>query len=73
MPAYDDLASLYFAGGQWTIHYPLPPDTPETHFEIETKSLSLSEATINQVLDSIAARAESSIRLARAHQCCSSS
>ncbi|HET6884294.1 MAG TPA: hypothetical protein VFI31_29345 [Pirellulales bacterium] len=61
MPAYDDLASLYLAAGEWTIHYPLPPDVQETHSEPETKSLPLSEATINQVLDSIAAHAESSV------------
>jgi hypothetical protein len=61
MPAYDDLASLYLANGQWTIHYPLPPDAPETQSEDETKSLPLSDETINRVLDSIAAHAESSI------------
>ncbi|MGH7137744.1 MAG: hypothetical protein ACREHD_18505 [Pirellulales bacterium] len=61
MPAYDDLASLYFQDGQWSIHYAFPADALETHSEIETKALPLTEETLSQVLDSIAAHAESSI------------
>lgn len=61
MPAYDDLASLYLAGGEWTIHYPLPASAKEAPFMEETKSRSLNEITINEILDSIAAHAESSI------------
>ena len=60
MPTYDDLASLYFEGGRWVIHHAFPPDPMETHSVIETKAMPLSEATINQVLDSIAAHAEPS-------------
>jgi hypothetical protein len=60
MPTYDDLASLYFQGGGWVIHYAFPPDPMETRSEIETKAMPLSEETINQVLDSIAAHAEPS-------------
>ena len=52
MPTYDDMASLYFEGGQWTIHYPLPPD-PNT----KPEALPFSEKTILEVLDSIAAHA----------------
>jgi hypothetical protein len=54
MPTYDDMASLYFEKGEWVIHYAFPPDPFETHSVIETKTLALSENTINQVLDSIA-------------------
>lgn len=60
MPTYDDLASLYFEGGAWSIHYAFPPDPKETHSIIETKTLPLNEQTINDVLDSIAAHAEPS-------------
>ncbi|HJT36452.1 MAG TPA: hypothetical protein VJ783_30800 [Pirellulales bacterium] len=60
MPTYDDLASLYFEDGRWTIHYAFPPDSSETHSEIEAKVLGLDEQALNQVLDSIAAHAEPS-------------
>jgi hypothetical protein len=61
MPTYDDLASLYFEHGEWTIHYAFPSDPNETHSVIETKSLVFSVQTINEVLDSIAAHAEPSV------------
>jgi hypothetical protein len=54
MPTYDDLASLYFESGEWVIHYAFPPDPVETHSVVETEALPLSEATMNQVLNSIA-------------------
>jgi len=60
MPTYDDLASLYFEDGGWRIHYAFPPDPMETHSVIETKVLPLTEETVNEVLDSIAAHAEPS-------------
>jgi hypothetical protein len=60
MPTYDDMASLYFEEGGWTIHYAFPPDSKETHSVIEAKALPLREDTINKVLDSIAAHAEPS-------------
>ena len=60
MPTYDDMASLYFEEGAWRIHYAFPPGPEETHSVIETEALPLSEKTINQVLDSIAAHAEPS-------------
>jgi hypothetical protein len=59
MPTYDDMASLYFEKGMWMIHY-APTDPKETHSAIEPEALPLSEETINQVLDSIAAHAEPS-------------
>jgi hypothetical protein len=54
MPTYDDLASLFFESGKWVIHYAFPPDPLETHSVIEAEAMSLSETTMNQVLDSIA-------------------
>ncbi len=60
MPTYDDLANLYFEDGRWTIHYAFPPDPNETDSLIETKALPLSEQTVNEVLDAIAAHAEPS-------------
>jgi hypothetical protein len=57
MPTYDPTASLYFEGGQWMLHYILPPDLIETHSVIESQALPLSAETINQVLDSIAEHA----------------
>ena len=60
MPTYDDMASIYFEKGKWRIHYAFPADPKETHSVIETQVLTLSEATINQVLDSIAVHAEPS-------------
>jgi len=60
MPTYDDMASLYFEGEGWVIHYAFPRDPRETHSVIETEALPLSEQTINQVLDSITAHAEPS-------------
>jgi hypothetical protein len=48
VPAYDDIASLYFEDGQWMIHY-VSDDLVGV--------LVLSEETINRVLSSIAAHA----------------
>jgi hypothetical protein len=60
MPTYDDLASLYFEGGRWTIHYAFPPDPKETHSVVEAKALPLNADMVNEVLESIAAHAEPS-------------
>jgi hypothetical protein len=60
MPTYDDTASLYFESGGWVIHYAFPPDPMMPHSVIEAEALALSENTINQILDSIAAHAEPS-------------
>jgi hypothetical protein len=60
MPTYDDMASLYFESSGWVIHYAFPPDPMNTHSVIEAETLALSETTINQILDSIAAHAEPS-------------
>lgn len=60
MPTYDDMASLYFEGGSWMIHYAFPPDPSETHSVIEMDALPLDDESILNVLESIAAHAEPS-------------
>jgi len=60
MPTYDDMASLYFEEGKWTIHYAFRPDAGENHSVVEARILPLDAEAINQVLDSIAAHAEPS-------------
>ena len=57
MPAYDDIASLYFEGGQWVIHYAFPADPLKIHSVIETEALPLSEETIIRVLNAIVSHA----------------
>jgi hypothetical protein len=54
------MASLYFEGGGWTIHYPFPNGPQEATSVVPPKALPLSEETINQVLDAIADHAEPS-------------
>jgi hypothetical protein len=61
MPAYDPMANLYFEGGEWILHYAFPPDQIEPHSAIEHQAFPLSAATINQVLNSIAEYAVSSV------------
>ncbi len=53
VPAYDDIASLYFERGQWVIHYAFPSAPDAARSEIDTTRLPLSEETINQVLNAI--------------------
>ncbi|HEX4145715.1 MAG TPA: hypothetical protein VHY91_19570 [Pirellulales bacterium] len=55
MPTYDDAASLYFEDGAWVIHYAFPADSGKRRSAKEAARLSLSETTINQVLDAIVA------------------
>ena len=57
LPAYDDIASLYFINGDWKLHYAFRADIMAFRSEIETKALPLSEEMINQVLNEIAAHA----------------
>jgi hypothetical protein len=54
VPAYDDIASLYFESGQWVIHYAFPADSTETTPVIGAEGMPLSEETIIRVLKSIA-------------------
>ena len=61
MPAYDPMASLYFEGGQWVIHYNIPSDPSMPQSENEAQPLPLTAGTINQVLNSIADHAVPSV------------
>ena len=57
VPAYDDVASLYFEKEQWVIHYAFPADSEETHTVIEPKAMPLSEEAILRVLNLMALHA----------------
>jgi hypothetical protein len=57
VPAYDDIASLYFEGGRWVIHYTFPADPTETYPATEAEGLLLSEETIIRVLSAIVSHA----------------
>jgi hypothetical protein len=59
MPTYDDMASLYFEKGHWLIRYSSPMTSLEQSLGEQADAIPLNEATINQILDSIAANAES--------------
>ena len=55
VPAYDEVAGLYFADGQWTLHYVF--HEAEAAGVRKAEAMPLSEATINRVLDEMAVRA----------------
>jgi hypothetical protein len=61
MPTYDDLARFFFEGGAWAIHYAFPTEATQTSCEPEAQAMPLTEETLNQVLDSIAAHATPSV------------
>ncbi len=54
-PAYDDIASLYFEGNSWVVHYGERPDAVETKSVIEITPRPLSEEMIRSILDGMAA------------------
>ncbi|MGC8639651.1 MAG: hypothetical protein ACP5XB_07200 [Isosphaeraceae bacterium] len=58
MPDFDDVASLYREEGQWFFHYAFHPDPMETDSVIETERFPLDEASLNHVLNDIAAHAQ---------------
>ena len=49
MPAYDDIASLYFYGDRWNLHY-IFPDSKPTATVREAEALPLSKETFAKVL-----------------------
>ncbi len=49
LPAYDDIASLYFYSNGWNIHYALPSDPVVPRVE-EIPPKPLSQETLNAVL-----------------------
>lgn len=52
MPAYDDMASIYFYGGGWHIHY-MFPDDPTVGNIREAKGKPLSKEVLVEVLNEI--------------------
>jgi hypothetical protein len=56
MPAYDDIASLYFLDGEWKLHYVFH-DAPAVAEVREPEVMTLSEGTVIRVLEEIAAHA----------------
>jgi hypothetical protein len=44
-------------GPQWSFHYAFHPDPTETHSIIESKRFPVDEASLNRVLNNIAAHA----------------
>ncbi len=57
VPAYDDIATLYFEGGRWMIHYTFSPDAGDPRSVSEAEPLPLSDETILRVLNAIASHA----------------
>jgi hypothetical protein len=56
-PAYDDIASLYFEGDHWVVHYSKRPDPSATNGPVEIAPRPYEEATIRAILDGMAADA----------------
>ncbi|MCI0357279.1 MAG: hypothetical protein L0211_02195 [Planctomycetaceae bacterium] len=56
MPAYDDIASLYFVDGQWQVHY-MFPESPTVATIRDAESKPLTKETLQQVLDAMSANA----------------
>jgi hypothetical protein len=56
MPAYDDIASLYFADGEWRLHYIFPPTPPVATIR-DADSRPLSKEALTQVLDEMSGHA----------------
>jgi hypothetical protein len=57
VPAYDDIASLYFEGGQWVIYYASPDASMELRSPIRAEAIPFSEATFVQILNLISLHA----------------
>jgi hypothetical protein len=54
-PAYDDVASLYFEGDHWVVHYGERPDPMATEGAVETAPRPYAEQTIRTILDGMTA------------------
>jgi hypothetical protein len=50
MPAYDDIASLYYYAHHWNIHY-MPPDGPVVGNIREAEAKELTQETLKAILD----------------------
>jgi hypothetical protein len=49
MPAYDDIASLYYCGDRWNLHYMFPGTKPVATVR-EAEALPLSKEALEKVL-----------------------
>jgi len=49
MPAYDDIASLYYYGNQWNLHYMFAGAKPVATVR-EAEAMPLSKETLEKVL-----------------------
>jgi hypothetical protein len=49
MPAYDDIASLYYYGNQWNVHY-MFPDTKPAATVREAEPMPMSKETLAKIL-----------------------
>jgi hypothetical protein len=53
-PAYDDIASLYYEGDRWVVHYTEPHGPQATVDVVEITPRPYDEATIRAILDGMA-------------------
>jgi hypothetical protein len=60
MPAYDDIASLYFVNGEWRLHY-MFSDSPTVATIWQAESCPLSRDAIARVLSEMSAHPASTI------------
>ena len=56
LPAYDDIASLYFVDGAWRLHYAFR-STAAVPMVKHADAMTLDEVSLNRVLNEIAAHA----------------
>jgi hypothetical protein len=54
LPAYDDIASLYFVDGAWRLHYAFRSTAVVARIKT-AESMTLDEGSLNRVLNEIAA------------------
>jgi hypothetical protein len=60
MPAYDDIANLFFIDGQWRLHYVFPGTTAIPHAQ-EVEPTALSKEALGRVLEEMKAHAPESL------------
>jgi hypothetical protein len=60
MPAYDDIASLYFVDGEWRLHY-MFAGTPTVATMRQAEPFPLSKDVIGRVLDEMTSHASQTI------------
>jgi hypothetical protein len=60
MPAYDDIASLYFVDGNWRLHY-MFAGTPTVATVSQAEPFPLSEDVIGRVLDEMSSHGSQTI------------